>query len=376
MGWHRILFMRVIFAVSLLALLLAVPAWAGETKAKRTELDEKVDSGLAFLQRQQEADGSWGTSKGGARHTAITALSVMAFLSAGHVPGEGKYGETVEKGVRWVMKQQNQEGLLAADAAHEMYHHGICTLMLAEVAGMTDGKLGDEVRDRLKKAITVTLKAQRNKDCGQHEGGWRYHVAQSLDRNTSDISCTGWQILSLRAAKDLGCDVPPEAIDRAVDFVKRCQLSSPDKDSDGAFHYLPGNRITSACTGTSVLCLELSHKGKGHAEESLRGGNYLLNHIPAWGGGSEGHFFYAAYYSSQAMFQLGGNYWDAFSAKLRRTLLDNQQKDSGGWFGGDNDAQAYGPNYATAMAILALTVEYHYLPIYQRGEEPGTKDKK
>src|ERR1051326_4788184 len=143
MGWHRILFMRVIFAVSLLALLLAVPAWAGETKAKRTELDEKVDSGLAFLQRQQEADGSWGTSKGGARHTAITALSVMAFLSAGHVPGEGKYGETVEKGVRWVMKQQNQEGLLAADAAHEMYHHGICTLMLAEVAGMTEGDLGD-----------------------------------------------------------------------------------------------------------------------------------------------------------------------------------------------------------------------------------------
>jgi len=365
--------MRAIFVACIITVLCVTPVFAGDTKAKRTELDEAVDRGLAFLQRQQETDGAWSTSKGGARHPAITALSVMAFLSAGNVPGEGKYGETIEKGVRWVMKQQAQDGLIASDVAHEMYHHGICTLMLAEVAGMTDGKLGEEVRDRLKKAIAVIIKAQRNKECGPHEGGWRYHVNQAHDKNTSDISCTGWQILSLRAAKDLGCDVPPEVIDRAVEFIKRCQLSSTDKETDGAFHYTPSNRITSACTGTSILCLELAHQGKGHAPESEKAGTYLLNHIPAW---NEGHFFYAIYYCSQAMFQLGDNYWDHFRPKLHRTLLDNQQKDSGGWFGGDGDAQAYGPNYATSMAILALTVEYRYLPIYQRGEEPGSKDKK
>ncbi len=357
-------------------MLLALPSAAADSKAKRTELDEAVDRGLAFLQRQQEADGAWSISKGGAKHPAITALGVMAFLSAGHVPGEGKYGETVEKGSRWVMKQQAQDGLIASDAAHEMYHHGICTLMLAEVAGMTDGKLGQEVRDRLKKAITVVLKAQRNKDAAAHEGGWRYHVDQNRDNKTSDISCTGWQILSLRAAKDLGCDVPPEAIDRAVEFVKRCQITSSDnKDIEGGFHYFPNNRLTSACTGTSILCLELCHKEKGHAPEAEKAGSYLLNHIPAWGG-NEGHFFYAIYYCSQAMFQLGDNYWDHFRPKFHRTLLDNQQKDSGGWFGGDGEAQTYGPNYGTSMAILALTVEYRFLPIYQRGEEPGKNDKK
>jgi hypothetical protein len=341
-------------------LLLISPASAADPKAKRTELDETVDRGLAFLQRQQESDGAWSTAKSGAKHPAITALAVMAFLSAGNVPGEGKYGETVEKGIRWIMKQQAQDGLIAADARHEMYHHGICTLMLAEVAGMTDGKLGEEVRDRLKKAIAVILKAQRNKDCGQHEGGWRYHVNQALDREpgelngTSDISCTGWQVLALRGAKDLGCDVPPDVIDRAIEFVKRCQVSSPDKESDGAFNYMPGKRVTVANTGTSILCLELTHKGKGHAEESVRAGNYLLNHIPAWG---DAHFFYGIYYCSQAMFQLGDNYWDHFRPKLHRMLLDNQQKDSGGWFGGDPDTTTYGANYATSMAILAMNVE-------------------
>src|SRR5438105_11406148 len=109
--------MRMIFPACVVAMFCAIPAFAADPKAKRTELDDAVDRGLAFLQRQQEADGAWSTSKGGARHPAITALSVMAFLSAGNVPGEGKYGETVEKGVRWVMKQQAQDGLIASDAA-------------------------------------------------------------------------------------------------------------------------------------------------------------------------------------------------------------------------------------------------------------------
>ena len=40
-----------------------------------------------------------------------------------------------------------------------MYHHGIATLMLAEVAGMTDGDLGGEVRRALEKAVALILQA-------------------------------------------------------------------------------------------------------------------------------------------------------------------------------------------------------------------------
>ena len=39
----------------------------------------------------------------------------------------------------------------------------------------------------------------------------------------------------------------------------------------------------------------------------------------------------------------------------------------GSWLGSGYDAN-FGPNYSTAMAVLALTVEYRYLPIYQRDE--------
>src|ERR1700736_3459545 len=75
-------------------------------------MDDSIARALEFLQRTQEPDGSW--KSGSSKSAAITALSVMAFLSAGHVPGEGPYGATVEKGVRWILSIQQDRGLLAA----------------------------------------------------------------------------------------------------------------------------------------------------------------------------------------------------------------------------------------------------------------------
>jgi len=229
--------------------------------------------------------------------------------------------------------------------------------MLAEVAGMTQGKLADEVRKKLEKAVAVILKAQRTN--GADKGGWRYRVAPV---DGSDISVTGWQILALRAAKNVGCDVPPEAIERAVEYIKRCQ-----EPSSGGFRYTPNGGVTIPCTGTSILGLEVCGKDFHHSEEALKAGSYLLKSPPRWG---TPHFFYSIYYCSQATFQLGDNYWDYFRPHLHETLFRNQNKDNGCWTGGDFDGQTYGANYCTAMGVLALTVEYRYLPIYQRGEEP------
>src|SRR6266567_3694911 len=105
----------------------ASPAFAADSSAKRTALDESIDRALIFLQRMQEPDGSWKAAHSG-KNPAVTALAVMAFLSAGHVPGEGRFGETVEKGIRWVLASQLANGLIATEGGHEMYHHGICTL--------------------------------------------------------------------------------------------------------------------------------------------------------------------------------------------------------------------------------------------------------
>ena len=77
---------------------------------------------------------------------------------------------------------------------------------------------------------------------------------------------------------------------------------------------------------------------------------------------------------SSDTFQLGGQYWNSYREQMHKVLFGHRG-DTGGWYGADSVSQIYGPNYTTAMAVLALTVEYRYLPIYQRGEEPTEKDR-
>jgi Prenyltransferase and squalene oxidase repeat len=345
----------------LLLLLLAVPAWAAPEESPRAkEVDAAVRKALNFLKSNQSKDGTWPSPN--RAKAAVTGLAVMAFLSSGHIPGEGPYGPTVEKGIKAVLKMQAPSGLIATDGSHEMYHHGICTLMLAEVAGMTQGKLAEEVKKALEKAVGIILQAQRKGDRNSYRGGWRYR----LQGNDADMSVTGWQLLALRASKNLGCDVPGERIDRAVDYIKR------SKHPSGGFCYTPHGGVTVPCTGTAILGLEVCARRNGkeeHPPEAVTGGNYLIRNPPSWGRGP--FFFYAIYYCSQASFQLGGNYWKVFRDHLHNTLL-KRQSSTGSW----QDPDGYGPNYATAMAILALTVEYRFLPIYQRGEEPSDRSGK
>jgi hypothetical protein len=312
-------------------------------------VDRSIERALKFLESMQESDGSW--RAGSEKSPAITSLAVMAFLSAGHVPGEGPHGASVEKGIRWILSVQRPDGLISGNFNQQMYHHGISTLMLAEAWGMTGEKLAHEMKPGLEKAVALILKAQRTEKT-QNRGGWRYQAA-GLD---ADVSVTGWQLLALRAAKNLGCDVPQERIALAVGYLERCR-----DPVSGGFCYTPGGRVTVSCTATGILGLELYGKERHHSREALQAGSYLLKQEGLTPGNE--YFFYSVYYSAQAMFQLGHNYWSFYRGRLHKVLLDTQRP-NGSWVGGEG----YGPSYGTAMCVLAFTVEYRLLPIYQRDE--------
>lgn len=339
---------------------------------EREPFDDAVDRGLAFLAKSQTRAGAWApdfvAERGQAGDPAVTALAVMAFLSAGHVPGEGKYGPTVTRGIRFVLDSQQKNGLLGrADAGFtEMYSHGICTLMLAEAAGMTDDRTAEELRDKLERAVKLILRAQR--DTKSDAGGWRYRVAVHPDDPppAADLSVTGWQLLALRAARNVGCDVPQSAVKAAVEYVRRCH-----DPQAGGYTYIVGGSVTPACTGAGILTTELAGKEFHRTAESVRAGAYLVQNPPDPG---QPHFFYGVYYTSQAMFQLGEAEWSEYRPRLHGLLLKaNPPRPNGAWYGTGADDAQYGPAYATAMAVLALTVEYRYLPIYQREERAGGK---
>lgn len=321
--------------------------WLGAAEDP-TVVDQAIIRGLRYLQNEQQPGGAWRIKS--VEDCSSTSLAIMAFLAAGHVPGEGPYGERIERGIRWVLDRQQANGLFLHRAGHgPMYVHGISTLMLAEVAGMVKPDLRDRVRSGLEKGIKLILKAQAVSKGRDHAGGWRYNP----DSADSDISVTGWQLLALRAAKNIGCDVSGSAIDSAVSYVRRCAAPG------GGFAYHPGHGVTPTRSGTGILCLEIC--GEHHAQETLAAADYLLRRPLRQ---QDEWFYYGVYYGMIGMFQVGGRYWESTSDHLTSLLLQLQQAD-GRWPAIGQEA-AFGEIYTTSMALLALCVEYQYLPIYQR----------
>lgn len=330
--------------------LLTAPVWADERTEQEKQVDAAINRALQHIASKQQPSGAWVIDQHG-ESTAATSLAVMAMLAAGHVPGEGPYDQAMQRGIQWVLEHQQQNGLLVHRTGHgPMYCHGISTLMLAEVAGMTDAAAAERCREALKRAVRLILTAQNVRKDRNNAGGWRY----SPGSNDSDLSVTGWQLLALRAAKNLGCDVPAENIDDAVSYVKRCSFRN------AGFGYQPGGGPSPTRTGTGILCLEIC--GVHHSPEALGGAAaWLQRPLRA----DDEWFFYGAYYSTIGLFQIGGEQW-AQTKRHMVPLLLNLQKEDGSWTGRRNEERGLGTIYATALAVLALSVEYQYLPIYQR----------
>src|SRR5439155_2826903 len=115
-----------------------LPKAEGKVKEDKVKMDAEtkkaVDAALKFLAREQSSDGSWGTN------TAITGFVLLAFMSNGHVPNQGDYGKVVANGVRNLLATAREDGYLVGTRGGNMYCHGMATLALTQVYGMT----GDE----------------------------------------------------------------------------------------------------------------------------------------------------------------------------------------------------------------------------------------
>ena len=340
---------------------LCASAWPAETsdpareqkideELKRTPVDDAVDGALKYLASQQREDGSWNSGFGGP-NAGVSSLALLAFLANGNTPERGPHSDVVARGLEYILKLPERDGLLydRPPGQGPMYCHGITTIMLAEVYGMTQS---ETVKKRLDGAVQLILKAQKvNKD-QNNKGGWRYQP----NSGDSDISVSGWQLVALRAAKNCDLEVPKEAIEEAIAYIRRCGYPG------GGFGYQPGGGPQQSRTGTGTLALQLC----GLYDDALvqKGADYLMQNPLRW---ESEFFYYALYHCSNAMYQAGGKHWDFWKEHIEKLLLEKQSGDKS-WPGspGDGNASQAGPVYMTAMATLALSIQYRYLPIYQR----------
>ena len=347
----------------------AKPA-TGTAATSGDAIDHAVERGIAFLMtRQDPKTGAINNDGFGDRLAATnSALAILAFASVGHTPRDPTpQGRVMARALAFVLHEDNQiatgpnAGFMGAKDQARMYGHGIITLMLAEMLGMGEDEAQDRaIRDRLAKAIDLIVRTQLvPKSNPAYIGGWRYEPSS----NDSDLSVTVWQVMALRAAHNDGMTVPVETVAKAVKYLKASYTSPRDKDGQptslrSPFTYvIGGGPAEYPETAEGLLALQVC--GEYTAPEVVGASNYLLNQNP-----NPGFYYYGLYYCAQGMYQRGGQYAEAAAAQVSKELLPKQEE-KGSWPSIGNDGQG-GPVLCTGLAILSLSVKYHYLPIYQR----------
>lgn len=306
------------------------------------EASQAIDNGLKYLLKTQKKDGSWDSGRGQFQ-MASTSLALMAFMVKGEFPGYGPNAEALNRAKDWLLKQAKSvaDGYLGKS----MYEHGLATLALSEMWGMTrDDKDDEDIQKALEAAVNVILRSQ---NVG---GGWRYQPSPDAGQDTS---VTVMVFIGLASARQAGIMVPDEAIKRLVSYLEGAQ-----DQASGGFSYAPtGKGVSVACSGGGLYAAQLC--GERDSQMVKAATNYLSN-LPDSVFAKTGHYFYTHYYAIQAMVQSGDEEYAKWYPKIRDALVEKQRKD-GAWA-----PERAGAAQATTMAILILGTPHRFIPIYQR----------
>jgi len=315
---------------------LVTPARAQQLFMERTDMaSSEVDAiyvrGLQYLLKNQSPEGRWNDQPYGGE-PGVCGLTVICMLAHGDDPNVGPYSVAIKRGINYILSQMNKE---TGYIGRSMYNHGFATLALAESYGMVDD---DRIGPALQKAINLIISAQKMNSFA----AWRYSP-ESLD---ADTTVSGCQVVALFAARNAGLAVPEDAIQKAMDYFKKCQTP------EGGFGYTSSAGPNGARTAIGCLVFSLA---KSKSSPVYRQALEFLKGAP-----SEPHYqHYYLYYASQAYFHASPAEWDDWNRKNIKTLGSTQGED-GSWNG------QFGNTFSTAASLLSLALNYRYLPIYER----------
>ena len=314
------------------------------------DVREMYEHGLQYLANTQTEEGDWAD---GQRGPGITGLGLMAFLASGEDPNFGLYSNHVRKAVRSIIKGQDSS---SGYYGGSMYHHGFAMLAMAEAYGAVDdrnlweGDAGGNHRSigqSLELAVRTSITSQKKNSFG----GWRY----SPDANDADTSVSGAVFVGLLAARNAGIEVPDEVIDRATAYYQSMTAPSGQVAYSGG---LGGFDESLARISVATLVYSLAHRKDLPQYKAALG--YLTQRIDQSGGGRDSAYpEYMRYYEAQALFQGDLDAWEKWNRLLVRTLKQSQQTDGG--FTGQ-----FGRGFSTSASLLALALNYRFLPIYER----------
>jgi hypothetical protein len=347
--------------ILLLAMLFPFATPAAED-AHRLQRIEMTRNALEYLAEWVKDDGSVGDS-----HRRLqTGLTVLAFLSAGRTPRDARYGDVVERGGHWLLRNRAVTGFMG-DRELPAESHAVAALAVAQL----DGEMGDTVADRklheaAREALEYTLDKQDRAFGGRYNGGWKAEPrAQVNDRKAS-----AWQLTFIQSMRRCGLHVSKSALLRGAEFMSGSFKGDPERHAKydlGGFSYDAEGLPVRSISAAGLYCMEQFGRPAANRAMAAR---WLSNNPAVWTGP---HFYYTQFFAVRALrlhsFSSGTEEarerYENYVRGVTRLLHDRQHPD--GSFGLPPGNAEYtkqmGPTYGAAMAVLILNADRNLLPL-------------
>lgn len=300
---------------------------------------------IDWLKKAQEPSGSWDAKKWGGNENftvGVTGLALLALLGSEEIPFRSSYKNSMDRAVKYLLHQQNPEGNFGSPCSGSMYNHGIATVALLEVYGLTEDT---QVKKPVEQALNH-IRSSQNSD-----GGWGYFKSSTEPANTS-ISI--WQLQALLLANRLGFKNTQINAERGLSWLRTLV------DKEGYIGYrklgdFPCGPEALTAMGAFFLLVNSSK----NAEESNEKIRHTLQDIALKEGCDIN--YYRWYFLAYALHTLKENYSSGWMENLQGKLVKNQVKTEphcGSWEPNDRWSPAGGRVYATAMATLSLEADH------------------
>ena len=238
---------------------LDVPAHVVSAQSASSALDKQVSQGLAYLQKNQQADGGWQATN---EPPAITSIVIKSFLQDPHFKASDAF---LQKALAKVISYQQPDGSISDDRL-ATYNTAISASALADTKD-------EQYKPALTKALMFLRDAQfidkvegvpasmKVPDSNANYGGFGY----GKKGKNADLSNTQ---VALDALKDAGLKPDDPAFQAAQKFLTRAQNNSETNDQkwaadDGGFIYSTADGGSSKASDYTTPDGKVVHRSYG-----------------------------------------------------------------------------------------------------------------
>jgi len=352
-------------------LLATVLFWSQSSRllvADEPNLGDLLGRGIAFLESNQDADGSFSSHAG----TGVTSLVTTALLRNGRSPHDPAIAHALaflEKHVR------DDGGIYQEGSLHRNYE--TCLAVFCFTEANRDGRY-DQL---LKRAEAFLKKLQWDDGEGHDSSSTSYGGAGYGNHSRPDLSNTSFMIDAL-ASLDKDPDDP--AMQRALVFVSRCQNLETEhnetkyaaKNPDGGFYYTiaaggssqagetPEGGLRSYGSMTYAGLKSMIYAGVGQEDPRVQAAlkwiteHYSLQENPNMG--NNGYYYYLHTFA-KTMDATGEDEIvdsEGVAHNWRQELIAElaaRQLDDGSWINENQRWLEGDPNLVTGYVLLALS---------------------